>query len=248
MPDLTPEQVLDQLQTRGFDTGFRSVLRHFRGKLDSITGSMEQRGNMPTAKLEVHYNFSELEVFLSTEPYPSPIAQINIWQNSRDSSPMGVLGSSADKIINADANANLPQAQVRNQDFLIGKIQEWKVTAGHMMWDGQKQEQTPRESWEVVYVEGVGGTPHSGVADLATAQVPAPTPVATGVSPSQKALELLDGLTLADWHQKVFQEPSIRDDTSDLKTTIIDNKFIPAMEAAGQVTKDENGVYHVVKG
>ena len=45
------EQVLAQLKTRGFETGgFRSPLRHFRGKLDSITGSMIQRGSMTQAK------------------------------------------------------------------------------------------------------------------------------------------------------------------------------------------------------
>ena len=36
---LTQDQVLAQLQTRGFESGgFGSPLRHFRGKLTSITG------------------------------------------------------------------------------------------------------------------------------------------------------------------------------------------------------------------
>ena len=70
------EQVLAQLKTRGFETGsFRSPLRHFRGKLDSITGSMVQRGQMAQPRLEIAYNLSDIEVFESTEPYPFPIAR-----------------------------------------------------------------------------------------------------------------------------------------------------------------------------
>ena len=249
MSELTPQEVLAQLQTRGFETGgFRSPLRHFRGKLDSITGSMEQRGQMPQAKLEVHYNFSELEVFASTEPYPFPIAQISMMHSNRMQSNMGVLGASVDKVINAGVDVNAPQTQVKNQDFLIGKVQEWKVTPGHMMYDMDKKQDTPRECWETVYVEGVGGTPHSGVATPTPAVVvPAPAPAPIGLTPAQQALNLLDGKTLQEFNQLVFQDTLIREDTSDLKTTIINNAFIPPMEASGMVTKDDNGVFHVKK-
>jgi hypothetical protein len=161
---LTPDQVMAQLRTRGFETGgFRSPLRHFRGKLDSITGSMVQRGTMTQARLEVLYNFSDVEVFSSTEPYPFPIAQIAVMHSNREKSMTGVLGRSMDKVINAGLDENLPQEKAKNQDFLIGKVQEWRVTPGHMMWDREKGVETARECWEVVYVEGMGGTPYSGV-------------------------------------------------------------------------------------
>jgi len=248
MADLTPEQVLAQLQTRGFESGFRSPLRHFRGKLDSITGSMVQRGQMPQAKLEVSYNFSELEVFETTEPYPSPIAQISMMHSRRDRSNSGVLGASVGRIINAGVNENIPQGdpRVKNQDFLIGKVQEWKVTPGHMMWDNDKQMETPREAWEVVYVEGVGGTPHSGVAT--TVEAPAtPTPAApTGVTPIQQALNLLDSKTQQEWNTLIFQDPLVKGDAALVKK-IVDATFVSGMEATGMVTKDENGVYHVKK-
>jgi len=246
MADLTPEQVMAQLQTRGFEAGgFRSPLRHFRGKLDSITGSMVQRGTMPQAKLEVSYNFSELEVFASTEPYPFPITQVSMMHSNRDKSNMGVLGTSIDKIINAGLDGNAPQAQVKNQDFLIGKVQEWKVTSGHMMWDNDKQAETPREAWEVVYVEGVGGTPHSGVATPTAEQPATPTTTpTTGVTPIQQALNLLDGKTQQEWNNLVFQDPMIKGDTA-LTSSIISGTFIPPMEASGMVTKDDNGVYHL---
>lgn len=247
MADLTQEQVLAQLRTRGFETGgFRSPLRWFRGKMDTITGSMVQRGNMTQPRLEVLYNFSELEVFETTEPYPSPITQINIMHSTRDKSAMGVLGRSMDKLINVDVDENMPQAQTKNQDFLQGRVQEWKVTPGHMMWDADKGQETPRECWEVVYIEGIGGAPHSGVATVGAASQPVAAPISTGIAPAQQAMNLLDGKTQQEWNTAIFQDPLVRGDGA-LIQKIIGNQFIPDLEATGLITKDENGIYHVKK-
>ncbi len=246
-----PDQVLAQLRTRGFETGgFGSPLRHFRGKLDSIAGAMVQRGNMPQARLELTYNFSDVEVFVSTEPYPFPIAQISMLHSNRVKSGMGVLGASIDKIINAGLDENAPQEQAKNQDFLTGKVQEWKFTAGHMMPDRDDQgnwTEKPREAWEVVYVEGVGGTAHSGAGAAAPAagDAPAPVPVATGVTPIQQALNLLDGKTQQEWNNIVFQDPIVKADAA-LTNSIIGGTFLSPMVESGMLTVDENQIYHVV--
>ena len=241
------EQVLAQLKTRGFETGgFRSPLRWFRGKLDTITGSMVKRGRMTESRLEVLYNFSELEVFESTEPYPFPIAQINVMYSTRDKSGMGVLGTSIDKVINAGLDENAPQEKAKNQDFLMGKVQEWRVTPGHMMWDVEKQAETPRECWETTYVEGIGGTPHSGVATATVSPTATPTTPLPKISPAQQAINLLEGRTQQEWNQIVFTDPVVRLDPQ-LPTAIINNTFIPPLLEAGIITKDENGRFHVVK-
>jgi len=235
---MNQEQVLSQLRTRGYETGgFRSPLRHFRGRLDSITGAMVQRGEMPAAKLEVCYNFSELEVFESSSPYPFPVAQITVMHSTRDKSGMGILGASMDKILNDGLDPNAPQDKAKNQDALVGVMQEWKVTGGHMMWDVAKKEETPREAWEVVWAEGFGGTPNSGVA-------PAPTtPAATGVPATQRAIDLLDGKTQAQWNNIVFQDATVKADAS-LINSIITGDFVSALEESGVVTKDADGIFH----
>ena len=245
---LTADQVMAQLRTRGFETGgFRSPLRHFRGRLDSITGSMVLRGQMTQARLEVLYNFSDIEVFESTEPYPFPIAQINIMHSNRVKSNMGVLGASIDKIINADLDENAPQERAKNQDFIIGKVQEWKVTPGHMMWDNDKQAETARECFEVVYVEGVGGTPHSGVASVVSSlEAPAQQGAGKTLTPAQQAMHLLDNKTQQEWNNTVFQDVLVRGD-SELVNSIIGGTFIPPLEASGLITKDKDGRFHVKK-
>lgn len=239
--ELTQEQVLAQLKTRGFETGgFRPVFTHIRGKLDTITGSMVQRGSMPQPRMEVAYHFSEVEVLASTEPYPFPIADITMMHSVRDKSGMGVLGNSIDKVINAGVDPNLPAEQVRNQDFLIGKTQEWKLTPGHMMWNRDEGKETPRECWEVIWVEGVGGAPSSGVASISsTAATIEPT-----TSPRQVAIGLLNGLTQQDWNNKVFQSSVVKNDT-ELTNSIIKGTFLAPLLESGEVTKDENGIFTV---
>lgn len=244
MAEINQQDVLNQLRTRGYESGgFRSPLRHFRGKLTSITGSMVQRGNMQQARLEVAYNFSDVEVFDSTEPYPHPIAQITIMHSTRTKSGMAVLGTSMDKILNANIDKNTPQEQAKNQDALIGVMQEWKVTSGHMMWDSKEEKETPRECWEVVWAEGFGGTPHSGTTPTTTAN-PASTPTtSSGETPLQRAINLLDGKTQQQWNNIVFQDEVVKNDTA-LINNIINGKFLPPLEEAGTITKDDNGVYH----
>ena len=78
---------------------------------------MVQRGNMQQAKLEVLYNFAELKVFESTEPYLAPVTQIPIMHSTRSKSIMGVLGASIDKIINAGVATDATPDKVKNQDF-----------------------------------------------------------------------------------------------------------------------------------
>lgn len=239
------EQLMAQLKTRGFESGgFRSPLRHFRGKLDSITGSMVQRGNMTQAKLEIAYSLSDVEVFESTEPYPFPIAQITVMHSNRDKSAMGVLGASMDKILNAGLDSNTPQQQAKNQDALVGKVQEWKVTPGHLMPDKDeagKWTETPREAWEVVWVEGMGGTPHSGV----FAQLAQPAAKPTGETSMQRAIKLLDGKTQQQWNNVVFQDAVVKSDTG-LVNSIINGQFLAPLEESGVISKDTNGVYHKV--
>ena len=239
---MSQEQVLAQLRTRGYETGgFKSPLRHFRGKLESITGAMVQRGTMAAAKLEVCYNFSDLEVFESASPYPFPVAQITMMHSIRDKSAMGVLGASMDKLVNAGLDSNTPQTQARNQDVLIGLMQEWRITGGHMMWDNDKKEETPRDCWEVVWAEDLGGTPNSGVAPASAGTPAAPN----GESASQRALKLLDGKTQAQWNNVVFQDTVVKGDPV-LVNSIIQGEFIVTAEEAGLVTKDADGIYHTV--
>lgn len=244
MPGLTPEQLLDSLNTRGFTEGGgpRTPLREFVGTLESITGDIQER-NGRQIQYAV-YNFAELEVIASTEPYPMPIAQIPLPISNTKRSQMGVWGASIDKLINIDtAGQPLPDGSpnLKKQGYLIGKRLRVKLTEGHPTWDRNQGKEVPRSAFEVMVIVG------EGTVTSAPQTVPAGTTAAPTGSPSlQKALDILEGKSLQEWYQAVFADPVVKADGA-LVTKIIQNALIPPMEAAGLIVKDANSKYHVVK-
>jgi len=169
------------------------------------------------ARTYVNLTFSEVEVIETTEPYPFPIAQIGLPLNKRRTSQWTVFSDSLAKFLQESEDlANC-----------IGKTIHMKFTGGHMMWDRDKGEATPREAWEVIGVLGEGTTVNV-------------------VDATAKALELLDGKSEQEWNQLVFQNPAIKAD-SVLMNDIIYRKFLAAQEAAGTATKDGNGIWHIKK-
>jgi len=238
---LTQDQILAQLQVRGFEEGFqRTPLRDFWGTLTSITGEMRtgQRGAFAVAL----YNFDGVEVIDTTEPYTSPIAQLEVSVSSKARSAMGYLGDSIDKIINAGLPLDAPQEQVKNQSYIIGKFLHMKYTPGHMV--PTKDETTgkwgerPVDCWVLVEIRGEG-TP------AATVPGAVAPPVVTGVDANQQALNLLNGKTEQQWHQAVFVDPIVKANTAVIQT-IINRTFLTGLEAAGKIVKGEDGVYMVV--
>jgi len=242
MADVTQAEVLAQLRTRGFEEGFqRTPLRDFWGVLTDISGQM--RDGDRGAYLVALYNFAGIEVIDSTETYISPIAQIEVAASSRAMSGMGYLGKSIDNIINAGLPSDAPADQVKNQDFLIGKKLHMKLTPGHMIWNQRAGEERPRDCWELIEIAGVGAAPVQTVVPP-----PATGTVQAGAVPvqsaAQAALAILDGKNEQQWHQEVFVNDIVKAD-AELVKSIIGRTFLPPLETAGIVTKDENGIYHV---
>jgi len=251
------EQVLAQLKTRGFDEGFsRTPLRDFRGRLISITGAMVTRMTPP--RMEVIYNFTEVEVLASTEPYVNPVAQITMLHSTRRASGSGILGASIDSILNAgmekepemvlaaDGVTQIPNPKIRRQEFLIGKVQEWRMTPGHPIWSKAKGAEVPTDCWEVVWVEGFGS---SATIQLVMPQsAPQMAPVAQTAKPSsaQEALRLLDGKTEQQFNQAIFNSDVVKADMS-LVQKILQKQFLGPLLIAGQISMDAQGIYHVAK-
>lgn len=255
------EQVLAQLKTRGFEEGFsRTPLRDFRGRLGAITGNMITRFQPP--RMEVIYNFAELEVIVSTEPYLAPVAQITLLYSNRKDSGMGILGSSIDKIINAGMENEpelvpgaqpgmmVPNPKLRKQEFLIGKMVQFRMTPGHPIYNKSKGGPVPTDCWECVWVEGFGAAaptpmPQPTAATPPPGYVPQPTAAPQMVkTPAQQAVALLEGKTEQQWNQAVFNDPIVRTDAA-LINKILQKQFLAPLIMAGQVTVDAAGLYHI---
>ena len=245
---LTQEQVLAALQVRVFEEGYPGTpLRDFWGTLKSITGEMRNGQSGPY--MVALYNSEEVEVIQSNEPYTSPIAQIDVSVSTKAKSKMGYLGASIDKIINAGLAPDVAQSEAKNMDSLIGKKLHWQFTPGHMIPNRDESNNwsdKPTNCWVITEISGEAVVATPAVAPVAGQVVTAtPAPAVTVVSASQQALTLLDGKNVQQWHQVVMADPIVKQDTKVLQS-IIDTSFLSGMETGGKMTKNTDGVYHVV--
>jgi hypothetical protein len=206
---------------RGLQEGFEATpLRKFRGKLDSYAPE-------PASGYEgwrVNLNFSNVEVLQSTEPYPYPVAVINIGLSNRKRSKWGYFAQSLAALI--------PETEdIKDQ---VGK------TLGMVFCDGQEGRPEPKP----IYNREAGGevpTPVWVVFEVEgrTAET------ASGKSVQDIAMEILNGKTLAQFNQEILQRPEVRANP-DFQRSILDKSFVTALVQTGQFTVDENGVYHRV--
>lgn len=210
---------------RGLQDGAaRTPLQDFWGVLDSCPMDIRQVRDKGTATY-VTLNFSldpNVDIIKSTEPYPYPIAQISMPLNKRRTSLWTILSDSATKLIGD------------NEDIgsLFGSKLHMRLTP-HMLWDQGQGKEVPRDCFEVVEIIRVGATPGA-------------IPSTTGTSPTDRALDLLEGCaTEQDWNQRVFQDAMVKGDM-ELLTSIINKTFFPAMEESGRVIKDGSGMYRKV--
>ena len=204
------------IKTRGLQKGYeRSPLRQFKGTFDGYSARAIE-GNFPGTIVDLF--FKDIEVIESESPYEFPIAQIGIRYSDKENSTWGIFAGSFNNVVPDGIELN----------DCKGKVMELKLTPGHNFGkDRETNEPIIRECLEAASIEGMEGA-------VATPKV----------SPKVQALTLLEGKTLQDWHQKVFADPTVKGDGA-LTQQILSNTFLPAMEAAGVVSKGDDEVYHV---
>lgn len=226
-------------------------LRRFTGMLDSIPQE-EQTWGEGTAderkSMRLSLNYKDLEVIESVEPYHFPIYSVLLGLSNRKKSKYGVFGSSLTEILDqqyseAQTDPDSPN-YIKPTDRMdlgdcIGKRIGMVMADGedgrpamHLLFDGRaKDEEHPRgqdvptATWEVYMVEGVG------VAG------------AGGVSPMDKAMELLDGKTVDEFRAAAMQDDLVKGDMTLLqsigKPDTAADSFGNTMVTSGKFTKDE---------
>jgi hypothetical protein len=98
-------------------TDERSPLRSFIGVLESYDAIEETSKNTGKPYVIAHFNFQDVEVHESTEPYNFPTAQIDIFYSERADSNWDVFKKSLVKIIDP----------ARDIDLIVGKKQTWTM-------------------------------------------------------------------------------------------------------------------------
>jgi len=217
---------MSPIKIRGLEGGFeRSPLQEFKGIFDRYETravSSEQYGD----SIRVELYFRDVETIRATEPYTMPIAMISIKYSERSNSVWGIFANSLAQAV--PDGVELMRDPGSPGPDCTGHRMHLSLTPGHEFGvNRETKERIIIECWEVVSVEGydrAAGTPSS-------------------ISPKVRALQLLDGKTLAEWHSTVFTDPTIRG--SSVVQEILNNEFLPPLIEAGLVGRDEQGIHNV---
>jgi len=254
-----PEEKM--ITTRNLIDSDIGPLRRFTGILDSMPEetTIYNEGEVKERKgTKVSLNNKDIEVIEAVEPYQFPIYTISMSVSNRKKSMWGVLsdGPPGNKNVGfnnvADQQYTAKQldstnaaAYIKPKDRMdikqcIGKRIGYVMCDGEegrpaqpLLYDGRADEDRPRACWTIYSIEGVG---------VAGGQ---------GMSPMDKAMELLDGKTLADFNAAALADPQVRGDATLLqaisKPVSAPDSFANTMITAGKFSKDEQDIYHLVK-
>lgn len=184
----------------------------------------ERTGNDGSTYEVVVFKFKDLEVIETVTPYPFPTAELVVSHSVKVETRWAALGDSIKRLLGPEEGADA--------ENLAGKMQEWKMLPSPRRRPVDPNnprgawETIEEDCWQVVAVEGAA----EAAEDL-----------------TERILDIADGKTLTQFNQAALADNRV---TADSKTVgaITDRKLLPALEEAGRLTRDAEGVYRKVGG
>ena len=251
MAETTSEK---SVSVRGLIDSDIGPLRRFTGILDSMPTEKQQPYGEGEKKKDrpdrVSFNFKDIEVIEAIEPYNFPIYTIAFSKSNRKKSKYGIFGLSLVDILDKQytpeqLDPSSPEyvkpGDRADVDSCLGKRLGLVMTDGEDgrpaqvdLFDGRANDgkggDVPTSTWTVYSVEGIGVTGDQGA------------------TPLDRAMELLDGKTLAEFNTAALADATVRGDAQLLQAigmpASAKNSFSNQMIAGGQFTKDKTGMFH----
>lgn len=211
---MTQEQFVPSLETKPFGTPllrFRAVLKEY------VSEKRRDEANNREFMI-ITFNFTDLEVIESVEPYPFPVASFGIGYSTAENTKWDALAKSIKKLF----------GKTPALDEIVGKMQEWHFAPCKLT---KKDDETgawtlaPDNAWQVLSLDGIGSAAE------------------TAVDINDHILDLLDGKTEADFNQAIFTDPKVRGH-ADIIESHTNRELLPTLEKAGRAHRDDDGVWH----
>lgn len=207
------EPFVPSLETKAFGT----PLLQFKGMLKEYIAKDRQDGSGRAFKV-IDFNFTDIDVIASVDPYPFPICTIEVGYSTTENTRWDALASSIKKQF----------GRTPVLDEIVGKQQEWHFAPAMLtkkddttgLWSKE-----PTNAWQIVSIDGMG------------------SPVQANANIDAHVLELLDGKNEQDFQQVFFVDPEIRKHP-ELIQQATSRELLPNLEAAGRAHRDDGGVWH----
>lgn len=233
---------MSAINTQPSTDAFRPPLVRFRGILKEEPVLVDREFDGRKSQ-QVQFNFTDLVVIESNEPYLFPIATITLRYdpNNRTGNAWDVFKKSMYKAFGDEDYGSM-------LDRLVGKEQEWWYGDCEMRMpppddsdeppgpDGRPVwKMRPTKAWQIVSIEGV--------------TKPANT---NGKGLNEALVELLDGKTRVEFQAALFSPEgnalkAYGAEHGKAVEAASQQKLLPMLEAMNLVTVDADGVYHKVE-
>lgn len=212
---MVQESFVPSLETRPFGT----PLLEFKGTLKEYLAEDREPSESGGKKYKViTFNFIDIVVIRSVEPYAFPIATIQVSYSTAQQTKWDALATSIKKILGMGATL----------DDIVNKVQTWefapatlRVRSDDGAWANAQQ-----PAWQLKEIAGVaagGAVVDDGIDD--------------------HILSLLDGKDEQAFYQEFYQDEKVRAHP-DLITAATNRTLVSTLVEAGRVTRDEAGIYH----
>ena len=218
----------------------RTPLTEFIGTLTSWD---VKKSNYGDGTHQIVLSFDNIEALQVRDgsPYPFSTAEIAVKHSGSERSGFGMLIATMDKAVQAKKNQS-------DMDNYVGKV--WHFHIDRFNWGKIPNSTVADENgdrWCDIWQAELST---SNTATRVFVEVPVAPVVATPVtavptSAEEIALSLLDGRTQADWTPVMVTDSTIQQ--SPLFTSLMDNSWLAGKIASGEVTKDDQDVFHVTK-
>jgi len=202
---------------------FGTPLRRFSGVLQDYVPTKQTPQDGGREYMVIVFNFVDIVVIESVEPYPFPIATLSISYSTSTETRWDALATSIKKLFESTPAL----------EELVGKKQEWAYLPAKLRkrLDDGTWATVDDEAWQLVSI----GDAASGSPSMAGTE--------PGFDIDDHILSLLDGKTEQDFYQGFYQDPQVRPYPA-LITAATERKLVEALLAAGRVTRDSEGIYH----
>lgn len=227
--------------TEGFGRGPGTPLRDFQGTLNSIvqeTVTPDQGKPFQQA----HFNFTDLTVFASVEPYPHPVATIKMKVTGSKNSPWGIFSATLCDLMTEGEDLGDQIGGVHRWVWIEGRDAEGKVAKGHDLGFKDKNWK-PAEDEEGKVVQSESDRPNVVSDAWEVMELNGAVRGQQAVSAKDRAIALLDGQTKAQFNKATMTDTLIKGD-DEFRATILDGKFIASVLDSGEFILGEDQVYH----